>query len=127
MIIRKYMFGAGAWASSTSQEKHAYESTYMGFMLQCCFAVSGFGGAGLTDVQVCSLLGVLEPADALTVERARYLCQSLQHDTQKTQNPEGQRKGTSKDLYRPYLRPKPRGVSTLFFLEPNDVRKRHVS
>ena len=39
--------------------------------------------------------------------------------TQKTQNPEGQREGTSKDLYRPYLRPKPRGVSMLFFLEPN--------
>ena len=38
--------------------------------------------------------------------------------TQKTQNPEGQRKGTSKDLYRPYLRPTSRGVSMLFFLEP---------
>ena len=43
------------------------------------------------------------------------------NSTQKTQNPEGRRKGTSKDLYRPYLRPKTRAVPKLLFLEPNMV------
>ena len=80
MPMRKFLFGAGAWALATAQEHKTYEATYMSLLRQSCWVVAGLSGAGLTNVQVCSLLGVLEPADALAVERARYLCQALQKD-----------------------------------------------
>ena len=78
--LRKFLVGAGAWALATRQEQQAYEATYTGFMRQTCDAITGFSGAGLTNGQVCSLMGVLEPADAMTAETVRYLYQALRND-----------------------------------------------
>ena len=79
MVDNKFLAGAGAWALRTDQEMRAFEHGYNGHWRQCCMPLLGVSSAGLTDFQVCVLLGVSTAVEVLRVTRVRFLLQALKN------------------------------------------------
>ena len=80
MALGKHLFGSGAWALTTHAEKQLFESSYMSILRQACWGIVGYSSAGLTDKQVCEILRMLTPVEALRVERVRFLASAVKHD-----------------------------------------------
>ena len=80
MVGRKFMHGSGQWALRTRKELRAYHTGYMYHWRKCGRPLLGVTFAGATDVEICDMLGVLRPLEALAVERLRTLIHVLRSD-----------------------------------------------
>ena len=79
-VERKLMVGAGAWALRTAHELACYTDGYMHHWRGCCRPLLGVTCAGATDEQVCAMLDVSLPMEALTVARLRFFWQAIMCD-----------------------------------------------
>ena len=73
MVGRKLLQGAGHWALKTQKELRKFHASYMRHWRSCGRPLLGISFAGALDAEVCAMLGVLEPLEALAVERVRTL------------------------------------------------------
>ena len=75
LVLRKFMHGANTWTLKTQRERAKYESSYMSFVRRAMRPMTGLSTKLLSDEQVCDYLQVLQPLQALAVERVRLLLQ----------------------------------------------------
>ena len=80
MVGRKLMHGAGQWALRNAKEYRMFHAGYMCHWRKCERPLIGVSFADATDFEVCAMLGVLEPAEALAVERIRALVNAMSGD-----------------------------------------------
>ena len=66
LIFSKYLHGAGLWHLQKGQEVQAYRAGMMGFMRRSMRPILGVSSALASDHEVCTVLGLLTPDEALS-------------------------------------------------------------
>ena len=69
--IASLLHGSGLWCLRRKDDFRAFNRAHMGIMRQCVRPLLGLSSRGLLDEEVCILLGVLAPEDALSFERTK--------------------------------------------------------
>ena len=72
MPIARFKHGCGLWRLTGEREKGAAHSAYMELLRRSCRPIAGVSSQGLTDDEICSILGVLSFAEMRTVEVLRH-------------------------------------------------------
>ena len=66
LIFAKYLHGAGIWHLQKGQEAQAFRAGMMGFMRRSMRPILGISSALASDLEVCTVLGLLTPDEALS-------------------------------------------------------------
>ena len=81
LVLNRFMYGLGTWAMPLEEERRAYATAYMALLRQAVRPMTKVPCWRLKDEEICAILGLLTPKEALHLAHLRLLAQVCRKGT----------------------------------------------